>query len=230
MTATPAQPTDTAQPATSAQPATRPARPTGTRDKIAAALLAAVGAGLILASDGRGWASATVTAPIRLSVQTSGSNLTSLPYALGLAGLAGALALFAVRRIGRYLVGVVLLGAGIGTAAAVATNLGHLDSTQLARTAEQTLGASTAQLGPVSNTAWPYVTIAGGVLVALSGVLTLARGHAWTGLSSRYDRSATPAGTAPTGTAPASPAPAPTTAPTSRELWDALNRGTDPTA
>lgn len=201
----------------------------GTREKIAAALLSAAGAGLILASDGRGWASATVTAPIRLSVQTSGSNLTSLPYALGLAGLAGAVALFAVRRIGRYLVGAVLLGAGIGTVVAVATNLGRLDSTQLARTAEQTLGASAAQLGPVSNTAWPYVTVAGGVLVALSGVLTLVRGRSWAGLSSRYDRNTRTTSTPATSTVAASD-PTPEAEPTSRELWDALNRGTDPTA
>lgn len=200
-------------------------KPVGTRAKINAALLAAAGAGLILASDGRGWASATVTAPIRLHVQTSGSSLTSLPYALGLAGLAGAVALFAVRRIGRYLVGAALLGAGAGTVAAVAANLGRLDSAQLARTAEQTLGANSAQLGPVSNTAWPYVTLAGGVLVALAGVLTLARGHSWTGLSSRYERHA--AKSAPT---PPTATPTPAAEPTVRELWDALNRGSDPTA
>lgn len=200
----------------------------GTREKIAAALLAAAGASLILASDGRGWASATVTSPIRLNVQTSGSSLTSLPYALALAGLAGAVALFAVRRIGRYLVGAVLLGAGAGTIAAVATNLGRLDSTQLARTAEQTLGASAAQLGPVTNTAWPYVTLAGGLLVALAGVLTLLRGHSWSGLSSRYERNAPTPTTRPT---PASTRPASASSePTSRDLWDAINRGTDPTA
>lgn len=204
----------------------------GTREKIAVALLAAAGAGLILASDGRGWASATVTAPIRLHVQTSGSSLTPLPYALGLAALAGAIALFAVRRIGRYLVGAVLLGAGGGTIAAVAANLGRLDSTQLARTAEQTLGASAAQLGSVTNTAWPYVTLAGALLVALAGVLTLLRGHSWTGLSSRYERNAPRAPhTTPTPTPASTAARAtPTTEPTSRDLWDAINRGTDPTA
>lgn len=206
----------------------------GTREKIAAALLAAAGAALVLASDGRGWASATVTAPVRLSVQATGSSLTSLPYALGLAALAGAIALFAVRRIGRYLVGAVLLGAGLGTVAAVAANLGQLDSAQLARIAEQTLGASAAQLGPVDNTLWPYVTIAGGVLVALSGVITLARGRSWTGLSSRYERqTAAPATSSPSAKPGASVAPAsarPAAEPTSRDLWDALNRGTDPTA
>jgi uncharacterized membrane protein (TIGR02234 family) len=204
-----------------APPATSPSRFNGTREKIVAALLAAAGAGLILASDGRGWATATVTAPVRLSVQTSGSNLTSLPYALGLAGLAGAVALFAVRRIGRYLVGAVLLGAGAGTVVAVATNLGRLDSAQLARTAEQTLGASAAQLGPVSNTAWPYVTLAGGVLVAFAGALTLVRGRSWTGLSNRYERNTSAAASAPSPAADEQSA---------RDLWDAINRGTDPTA
>jgi uncharacterized membrane protein (TIGR02234 family) len=207
-------------------PVTKPGRSAGTREKVAAALLAAAGAGLVLASDGRGWASATVTAPIRLSVQTSGSSLTSLPYALGLAGLAGAVALFAVRRVGRYLVGLVLLGAGIGTVAAVAANLGRLDSTQLARTAEQTLGASAAQLGPVSNTAWPYLTLAGGVLLAMAGALTLVRGHSWTGLSSRYDRNAAAAG----ASVPTSAHAASADEPTARDLWDAINRGADPTA
>ena len=186
------------------------------------ALLAAAGAGLILASDSRGWAHATVTAPVRLSVEATGSSLTSLPYALGLAGLAGAVALFAVRRIGRYLVGLILFGAGVGTVAAVAANLGHLNGTQLAKSAEQTLGASAAQIGAVSDTAWPYITILGGVLVALSGALTLARGRSWSGLSNRYE-------VAPAAQ-PAASAPGPAAEATSRDLWDALNRGADPTA
>jgi uncharacterized membrane protein (TIGR02234 family) len=204
----------------------------GTREKIAAALLAAAGAALVLASDGRGWASATVTAPVRLSAQATGSSLTPLPYALGLAALAGAVALFAVRRIGRYLVGAVQLSAGLGTVAAVAANLGRLDSAQLARIAEQTLGASAAQLGPVDNTAWPYVTITGGVLVALSGVLTLVRGRSWSGLSSRYERQSAAPAAAVSSAKPRSPVASASAAaePTSRDLWDALNRGTDPTA
>jgi uncharacterized membrane protein (TIGR02234 family) len=221
-------------------PAPRPGR-TATREKVLAALLAAAGAGLILMSDSRGWADGTVTAPVRLSVEATGSSLTTLPYALGLAGLAGAVALFAVRRIGRYLVGLVLLGAGAGTVGAVAANLGHLDGATLAKAAEQTLGSSAAQLGGVTNTAWPYVTIAGGVLVALSGLLTLARGRSWSGLSNRYEVAPGTSGTRARAADSAAPAAAPASAavpaaarasaaePTSRDLWDALNRGADPT-
>lgn len=216
---------------TGAAPSTaaRPAR-SATRAKVTAALLAAAGAGLILASDGRGWADATVTSPVRLSVHATGSSITSLPYALGLAGLAGAVALFAVRRIGRYLVGLVLLGAGLGTVAAVATNLGHLDGTHLARAAEQTLGASSAQLSGVTNTAWPYVTILGGVLVAAAGAFTLVRGRSWTGLSNRYE--VAPKSADPTVRPAAAPGAQPSAVdadPTSRELWDSINRGADPT-
>jgi uncharacterized membrane protein (TIGR02234 family) len=205
---------------------------TGTREKVTAALLAAAGAGLILASDGRGWARGTVTAPVRLSVEASGSSLTALPYALALAGLAGAVALFAVRRVGRFLVGLILAGAGAGAVAAVATSLGRLDGTQLTRAAEQTLGADAAQIGAVSNTAWPYVTIAGGVLIALSGVLTLARGRSWTGLSSRYEVAS---GQRAAGTAGAAVPSSDTSGghgaePSAREMWDALGRGADPTA
>lgn len=220
---------------TSAAPPTgpRPAR-AATRAKVAAALLAAAGAGLILASVGRGWADATVTSPVRLSVHATGSSITSLPYALGLAGLAGAVALFAARRIGRYLVGLVLLCAGAGTVAAVATNLGHLDGTHLARAAEQALGASGAQLSGVTNTAWPYVTLLGGVLVAVAGGFTLARGGSWTGLSNRYEvapaaGSAQSAQSANGPATPGAPSSAPGAEPTSRELWDSINRGADPT-
>jgi uncharacterized membrane protein (TIGR02234 family) len=210
--------------------APRPAR-SATRAKVTAALLAAAGAGLILASDGRGWANATITSPVRLSVHATGSNITSLPYALGLAGLAGAVALFAVRRVGRYLVGLVLLGAGLGTVAAVATNLGHLDNTQLARAAEQTLGASGAQLSGVTNTAWPYVTVLGGLLVAVSGALTLVRGRTWTGLSNRYEVAPTVAGPAAHQATPSAQSPGSESGaePSSRELWDSINRGADPT-
>ncbi|MBS2962707.1 Trp biosynthesis-associated membrane protein [Actinocrinis puniceicyclus] len=216
--------------------AAAPRRPAG-RQKVGAALLAAAGAGLILASVGRGWAEATVTSPVRLSVHATGNSITSLPYALGLAALAGAVALFAVRRVGRYLVGLVLLGAGLGTAAAVATNLGHLDSTRLARAAEQTLGAEGAQLGGVTNTAWPYVSLFGGLLVALAGGYTLARGHSWTGLSNRYEAPVAAAAAGATGAAGPAAAPGGAAArddaahaePSTRELWDSLNHGTDPT-
>jgi len=205
----------------------QPARPSS-REKVLAALFAAAGAAVVLASAGRSWAHGTLTAPVRLSVSASGSDLTGVPYALGLAGLAGAVALFAVRRIGRYAVGAVLLAAGIGTAAVVASKLGHIDSALLAKAATEAAGATDAKIAGIGNDAWPYLTIVGGILIAISGALTLVRGNRWTGLSSRYERIA-PGATKPAASASPAPAKAADAEPTSRDLWDALNRGADPT-
>jgi uncharacterized membrane protein (TIGR02234 family) len=216
-------------------PAQKPARP-GSREKVLAALLAAAGAGLVLASAGRSWAHGTLTAPVRLPVSANGGDLTGVPFALGLAGLAGAVALFAVGRIGRYAVGVVLLAAGVGTVVAVAGRLSHLDSALLAKAAAEAAAAD-ARIIDVGNSAWPYLTIAGGVLIALSGAYTVLRGRSWSGLSSRYERS-TSAKSVPVTAAALSPAGAiaenaasasPDAELTSRDLWDALNRGADPT-
>jgi LPXTG-motif cell wall-anchored protein len=60
---------------------------------------------------------------------------------------------------------------------------------------------------------WPVATALGGLLVAGAGGLTLARGRRWPGLGTRYDRPAGAARAPETGT----------------ELWDALDRGDDPT-
>lgn len=200
----------------------------GLRLKILAAALAAAGGGLILLSDSRPWAEGMITSPIQISVSAPGSSLTSLPYALGLTGLAGAVALFAVRRLGRYFVGVALLAAGAAAVVAVVQKISSIDTATLARSANQAMGVDGYQITGASATAWPFITIAGGVLIAASGALILARGKMWTGLSSRYERNPgttqAAAGAAPTGEAAADPKPA-----TNRELWDALNRGADPT-
>jgi hypothetical protein len=62
---------------------------------------------------------------------------------------------------------------------------------------------------------WSLASALGGLLVAVGGVLTMLRGHRWGGLSEAYR---TPA-------ARAEHAPA-----TDKGVWDALDRGEDPTA
>lgn len=198
--------------------AVRPAR-SSTRAKATAALLAAVGAGVILLTVGRGWAHGDVTSPITFRVTASGSQLTGVPYGLGLAGLAGALALFAVRRIGRYLVGAVLALAGAGTVYAVADRLSRLDEALRTQAGTQGLG-SDAKFVDVDNTLWPYLTILGGVLLCLAGIYTLVRGRSWSGLGSRYEAPAAVAGAARAEAKPAAEV-------TARDLWDAQGRGTD---
>jgi hypothetical protein len=57
---------------------------------------------------------------------------------------------------------------------------------------------------------WPLLCTVGGVLVAAAGVFTVVRGSRWPGMGSRYERRGTPREDVP--------------------LWDALDRGDDPTA
>ena len=196
----------------------RPARASA-RAKGMAALLAAVGAGVILLTIGRGWAHGDVTSPIVFPVTATGAQLTGVPYALGLAGLTGAVALFAVRRIGRYLVGAVLTLAGAGTVYAVADRLSRLDDALRTQAATKGLSAD-AEMTHVENSLWPYLTILGGVLLCAAGIYTLARGRGWSGLGSRYDAPAEAAAVAAEPVKPAAEM-------TSRDLWDAQGRGTD---
>jgi hypothetical protein len=61
---------------------------------------------------------------------------------------------------------------------------------------------------------WPVATALGGLLVAGAGGLALVRGRRWPALGARYDRPAGAAARAPQSGA---------------EVWDALDRGDDPT-
>lgn len=77
------------------------------------------------------------------------------------------------------------------------------------------VGAAAAALTAAgTNTVWPYVATAGAVLMTAAGVLAVLRGGRWGGMSGRYDRP---------GSSAARPAD-------DRSLWDALDRGDDPTS
>ncbi len=56
-------------------------------------------------------------------------------------------------------------------------------------------------------------TALGGLAVAAAGALTVVRGKEWPGLAARYDRPSRPAGKPQTDA----------------QVWDALDRGDDPT-
>lgn len=66
-----------------------------------------------------------------------------------------------------------------------------------------------------STFAWPLLCVAGGALVLASGAVALARGRRWAAMGARYD--------APAARAKAHVAAGPTA------IWDALDRGDDPT-
>jgi hypothetical protein len=69
-------------------------------------------------------------------------------------------------------------------------------------------------LGQGAAALWPVVCAAAGLLVAATGVVTIRRGATWPAMGARFERPAAPAERKPASQA---------------ELWDALDRGEDPT-
>ena len=166
-----------------------------------AALLAGLG-GVALLAAGGDWVTGTVAAPEPLPAQEVSAGAPGSVRALGLVVLAGVAALFATRRTGRLVVGVLLLLAGI---AAAAVAVGVLVDPLAALPDDATDGAATAR---------PLLALAGALPTAAAGLLTTARGRSWPALGRRYEApQARPA--ARGGEAPA--------------LWEALDRGEDPT-
>lgn len=206
---------------------------------VVVALGCLAGSSLVLLAAGRTWASVTVRLPAPLPprlLPLSGRQLAPGAAALGLVGLAGVVALVATRGRGRVATGVLLAVAGAGAAAAALLARMDLDRRVL-RPAGRAVGLDEAYPSAVDATAWPWVAVVGGVLVALAGLVTALRGRCWAGLSSRYEAPVTAGGSPDLdGTDPAPALPEQAEAGSgpddraSADLWQALDRGEDPTA
>nr|WP_312870071.1 TIGR02234 family membrane protein [Streptomyces himalayensis] len=190
----------------------------GRRSLAAALLLGAVGAAVVLLASRQEWAVGTASfAGGDFPLTAKGSDVTGVPAALAIVGLAALVAVFAVRRAGRVLVSVLLALSGAGTVAAGV--LGAGDSSALDEKAAEVSGNTAATVDALTHTAWPYVAAAGGALLLLAGLLALRYGRGWPAMSGRYERDGTPR-----------PRKAPVVDPDRPEdLWKALDRGEDPT-
>ncbi|MFD8598217.1 TIGR02234 family membrane protein [Kitasatospora sp. NPDC059646] len=179
-------------------------------------LLTALGAVLVLTAVGRTWAEGVApgTAGGRIAVHATGSRLTGLPTGMALAALAAAVAVFAVRGRARLLVGLLTVLAGAGTVAGAL--LGRADTGTMNAVAAGQLGLTSAHAEEITRTGWPWVALAGGLLLLAAGALTVRFGRNWPAMGSRYD--------APTARRQAGPA-----GHTPADLWKALDRGEDPT-
>jgi uncharacterized membrane protein (TIGR02234 family) len=147
-----------------------------------------------------------------------GSDVTGVPAALAIVGLAALVAVFAVRRAGRIAVAALLALCGAGTVAAAL--LGAFDGSALDEKAARASGDTAATVDALSHTAWPYAAAAGGALILVAGLLALRYGSRWPAMSGRYERSGAPR---PRRGAPAADSDRP------EDLWKALDRGEDPT-
>ncbi len=150
------------------------------RELAAACLLTLAGSLVVLLAGRQRW----FTPPRGAAPQaTTGTELVPLAHALALVALAGVVALLAARGWTRLAVGGALILGGLAIAAVAVTRLGG------------------SLLGP-------GLTVVGGLLVALAGVLTVVRSRRWPALGARYD-------------APGRPR--------TEDAWAALDRGEDPT-
>lgn len=181
-----------------------------------ALLCGALGAAVALLATRQQWSEGTASvAGGAFPLTAKGSDVTGVPAALAIVGLAALVAVFAVRRSGRYAVAAVLALSGVGTL--VAALLGASDSAALDQQAAQVSGDTSATVDALSHTAWPYVAAAGGALILLAGLLALRYGRLWPAMSGRYERSGAPRQRR--GADPDRP----------EDLWKALDRGEDPT-
>ncbi len=190
----------------------------GRRSLAVALMCGALGAAVALLSTRQSWSEGTASvAGGDFPLTAKGSDVTGVPASLAIVGLAALVAVFAVRRAGRFLVSALLALSGAGTVAAAL--LGASDSSALDEQAAQAAGDTSATVHALTHTAWPYVAAAGGALILLAGLLALRYGRLWPAMSGRYERDGTPR--------PRKAKPVDLDRP--EDIWKALDRGEDPT-
>ncbi len=204
------------------------------RELTASVLLALVGGALVLWSSTHGWAHIDVVRAAPLPVQhatVSGKDIAGWANAMGFVGLAGGIALLATKAWGRLAVGSLLALAGC-----VAVLGGVVGLTATADSPHET-----QRILPQ----WPTVTLGAGLLLVIAGALSLWRYRYWrgalAGMGRRYD---SPAAVAVEGSKPrqgvdqnndphsyaTTPAPGRAVESDPARMWDALDRGEDPTS
>ncbi|MEU0672570.1 TIGR02234 family membrane protein [Streptomyces sp. NPDC006172] len=199
--------------------AAAPAR-SGRRSLGLALLCGALGAAVALLATRQRWSQGTVTVPGGdFSLTAQGSDVTGVPAALAIVGLAALVAVFAVRRAGRFAVAGLLALSGAGIVAAAL--FGASDSSALDEKAAQASGDTSATVASLTHTGWPYAAAVGGALILVAGLLALRYGSLWPAMSGRYERGGAPR---PRRRAAAAPDPD-----RPEEIWKALDRGEDPT-
>jgi uncharacterized membrane protein (TIGR02234 family) len=172
-------------------------------------LACAAGTALALLPAGQTWVSVRhgQGAPVAIS----GGDLVPAAQALALAALAAVVAFLATKGLFRRAVGAVISLCGLGLAALTWGALTGDAALDLAARREPMAAAAAGAAAEIAF--WPCLTIAGALVLAVAGVIAVARGGGWPGMSDRYEREGT-----------ARPVNQ------ERALWEAMDRGEDPTA
>lgn len=195
------------------------------RELAIATTLCAAGAALALVAAGRTWVRVSVELPRPLPDAThalSGQQLAPVAGALGIAGLAGLGGLVATRGYARAVVGGLLTVFGLAIAYASFRGTGQVSVDQALAAGDVAVRGGNAA---AHATVWWMVSFAGGILLAAGGVLSMVRGRRWPGMSRKYDspvadrrvRAAKPEGEQDEQ------------GEQSRDMWESLDLGRDPT-
>jgi uncharacterized membrane protein (TIGR02234 family) len=198
------------------------------RELTAAVLLCALSGGLALSSSSQPWADVTIVrqAPLPPTSEVlTGSQAAPLVAACGLLLLAAAVAVIAVRGVGRMAVGLLVAVAG-GTLgwSGLRGVTGRLDLDVGDVTGAVGLGQARVTSDPVAG--WAALALVAGVLAVLAGLLVVLRGRRWPGMGRRYERTGTAGRPAPAARRPTRPE---TDEDRHQAAWKALDRGDDPT-
>lgn len=179
-----------------------------TRERLAASAGVAAGAGLMLLAVSRTWVHAVANDPLagRLAVDATGRQAAPVVAAVALVALAGAIAILTLRTVGRVVAGLLLVLAA-GAAGAAALGVARTPSDALRSVLSDATGRSGGALPAAQHTAWPWVAIAGAVLVLLGAAVAVVRARRWSGLSARYDAPQRPSAVSPTRHQPPHEAP-----------------------
>lgn len=182
-----------------------------------ALLLEVVGAGGALLIATRRWQDVTVSRERPFGdvvTGLAGRTIDAAPTALGLVALAGVVAVLATKGVWRRQVGAIVALAGAALVWRSLRGLGTLTARQAAALLPEAHGDAGTVTHVAVTTAWPVLSAACGLLVFVAGALVAWRGQRWAGMSARYE-------------APASPEEQ--SARANASLWQALERGDDPT-
>jgi uncharacterized membrane protein (TIGR02234 family) len=218
--------TGSGRPGPAQREAGSPASPPARRSRAAGRALAfalltgAAGAAVALVAGGQVWSESSVSfAQGEVPVRAKGGDVTELPSALALVGLAALVAVFAVRRKSRAAVAGLLTMCGAGTIGSALFSAD--DRAPLAEKAAEASGLAHSGVEAVHVTAWPYLSAGGGLLLLFAGVLAVKFGSQWPSMSgsARYERTSRKPRGAPPEVDPDRP----------EDLWKALDRGEDPT-
>jgi uncharacterized membrane protein (TIGR02234 family) len=184
-----------------------------------ALLLDLVGAAVVLLVSTRAWQAVTIDraglVPIHFVMK--GRTVDSAATALAVVALAAVVAVVATRGALRRVVGGVLALVGAATVWASLAALPAVSSGRARSVAADRHLPSTGGTVHVAVTSvWAWLSAAAGVLVLAAGLWIALRGHTWQAMSARYE----------------APAADDETARARRDLsmWNALDRGDDPTS